>query len=183
MGVLWRNNIDTVRLFGIQHGLEIMEGSCPRKSFCRFSHRRRIVVGKADDPGLGAATPGLLMKPAKIAKTNDCHGETHAKSASPERMASAIVRPIAVVPCCPSMSYERIFPEPKAMSTLRSIARAARSKASLCCRSPSHSSIIAADKIIAVGLAIPFPEMSGAEPWLGWKTPWSSPISAEGAKP
>ena len=51
--------------------------------------------------------------------------------------------------------------------TLRSIAAAASRAFSLPCRSPSQSSIMAVDRIMAVGLAMPCPAMSGAEPWLG----------------
>src|SRR5437016_5678505 len=35
---------------------------------------------------------------------------------------------------------------------------------------PSHSSIMAADRMAATGLAIPCPAISGAEPCDGWKT-------------
>ena len=34
-----------------------------------------------------------------------------------------------------------------------------------------------------MGLALPCPAMSGALPWAGWNTAWSSPMSADGAKP
>ena len=48
---------------------------------------------------------------------------------------------------------------------------------------PSQSSIIAAERIVATGLAMPWPAMSGADPWDGWKTAYRSPMSAEGAMP
>ena len=51
------------------------------------------------------------------------------------------------------------------------------------CLSASQSSIIAADRIIPVGLALPCPMMSGAVPWQGWNTAWRSPMSADGAMP
>src|SRR5215469_3225643 len=38
---------------------------------------------------------------------------------------------------------------------------------------------MAAERIIAVGLARPLPIMSGAVPWQGWKTAWVSPNLAE----
>ena len=42
---------------------------------------------------------------------------------------------------------------------------------------------MARERTAATGLAIPFPAMSGAVPWAGWKTAWASPMSAEGAMP
>ena len=41
----------------------------------------------------------------------------------------------------------------------------------------------AADRIAAIGLAMPLPAMSGAVPCAGWKTAWRSPMSADGAMP
>ena len=64
-----------------------------------------------------------------------------------------------------------------------SMARAAWVADGLAWVSPSQSSIMAVERIMAVGLAMPWPAMSGAVPWLGWKTACLSPMSAEGAKP
>src|SRR5215204_4869003 len=107
----------------------------------------------------------------------------HAGSASPERIASATARPIATVPSLPPMSCERTRASPKARSMLVSIARAASRASSLPWRSASQSSISAVERIIAVGLAMPRPAISGPVPWLGWNSPCLSPMSAEGAKP
>jgi len=50
--------------------------------------------------------------------------------------------------------------------------------------SASHSSIIAADRIIDGRMpALSPPMMSGAVPWHGWNTAWRSPMSADGAMP
>ena len=48
---------------------------------------------------------------------------------------------------------------------------------------PSQSSIMAALKMVASGLARPLPAMVGAEPCEGWNTPWSAPMSPDGARP
>ncbi len=44
----------------------------------------------------------------------------------------------------------------------------AASSAAPASRSPRKSSIIAADQISAIGLAMPCPAMSGADPWIAW---------------
>src|SRR5882757_7925952 len=61
---------------------------------------------------------------------------------------------------------------------MRSPASAAPSRP---CLSASQSSIIAAERIMPVGLALPCPMMSGAVPWHGWNTAWRSPMSAHAA--
>ncbi len=61
-------------------------------------------------------------------------------------------------------------------STAASMRRAAS-------RSPTYWSIIAAERMSAVGLATPFPAMSGALPWTASKTAHSSPMLAPGTTP
>ena len=46
-----------------------------------------------------------------------------------------------------------------------------------------QSIIIAADRIVAMGFALPCPAMSGAVPCAGWNTAQLSPMSADGAIP
>ena len=63
------------------------------------------------------------------------------------------------------------------------MARAPSASAASACRTDSQSSIMATDSSIALGLAMPWPAMSGAVPCAGWNTAWWSPMSPEGAMP
>ncbi len=49
--------------------------------------------------------------------------------------------------------------------------------------SPIQSSIILAARIVAMGLTLYIPEYFGAEPWVGSKTPYLSPMLPLQAKP
>ncbi len=49
--------------------------------------------------------------------------------------------------------------------------------------SPSQSSIILADRMVAIGFTLYWPAYFGALPWLGSNTPSLSPMLAEHAKP
>ena len=74
------------------------------------------------------------------------------------RMAS----PNSTVVAWPPRSRVRTRPSASTASTAPVTARAASF-------SPSQSSIICTARIVAIGLAIPRPAMSGAEPWMGSK--------------
>jgi TRAP-type C4-dicarboxylate transport system substrate-binding protein len=95
---------------------------------------------------------------------------------------SATAFAATAVPSRPPRSGVR-SPEAKAASTAAAGSLAASAKRSPVPRAASQSSIIAAESSVAVGLARPLSAMSGAVPCAGWNTAWSSPISAEGAKP
>ena len=76
------------------------------------------------------------------------------------------------------MSYVRTFPS----STTLAMARRIFSALAV---SPTWSSIMTAERIIAIGFTIEGSSFSyfGAEPWVGSKTATSSPMFAEHAKP
>src|SRR5882724_4442659 len=92
---------------------------------------------------------------------------------------SATALPHAVVSAFPPRSRVRSVRSPR----VRSIAATIESAA---CFSPRCSSIIAPDQIMPIGLAMPWPAMSGAEPCTGSNTDGKSPgglMLPDGAMP
>src|SRR5688572_7231957 len=137
----------------------------------------RIPVAPADELGsVRQRAPAGDMKLAEVARAHAGHTQAL------HRLESTASR-IARVPALPPNSNGTTFLEANTSSTARSIFLAASASAGLPARSASQSSIIAAERMHAVGLALLCPKMSGAEPWQGWKSAWSSPMSPEGAMP
>ena len=83
----------------------------------------------------------------------------------------------------PPVSVVRASPDIKVLLVERLIRLAASIRKLSLFFCPSHSSIQAPDRIVAIGLAMPLPAMSGAVPWDAWKYPNLSPISAAAAIP
>ena len=91
-------------------------------------------------------------------------------------MQEAMASPTSAVLEHPPMSGVRI-------SLSSSTLQAASSMRSASSASPSHSSISFADRIEAIGLAMPLPAMSNAVPCIGSKNPNLLPMHADGAMP
>src|SRR6185503_20598021 len=95
------------------------------------------------------------------------HAEAFLLLPSPSAPVTRVM--ISAVPALPPFSQLTRSPGAKA-AAMAAVRRCdAWPSAALPLRSPSQSSIIAADSSMAAGLARPLPMMSGPVPWQGWK--------------
>ena len=92
-------------------------------------------------------------------------------------MISCVISPVEIYASPRAMSAVRT-PSSKVLSTAFSITSASS-------ESPKEKrSIIAAERIVAIGFARPFPAISGADPWIGsYKPHVADPIDADASSP
>src|ERR1019366_56229 len=119
--------------------------------------------------------------PLQITHLSDWDGTDYSRVSRP--ICSPIAAVKAFVPSWPPRSLVRRPGSFSTSSTARSIMRAPLASGSFPCFRASQSSNSAAERINDVGLALSWPEMSGAEPCCAWAMQCKSPALIEAPKP
>ena len=164
LGYRWQDDIEQVRLRLGQHVGQVVKSG--QGGGARLGD---VAVAGTDKLHLGHARPTAVMELAEIAR---------ADAGDPQGAGSGHARSIATRTACAACTVEAVPPMSGVAVSPLAITASTPSRSRVAsavivgtsCRNASQSSIIAADRIIASGLAMPWPAMSGAEPWQGWNT-------------
>src|SRR5664280_1125343 len=147
------NNVHEIRFKLVEHFGSIAEDLRNGPTGGSLGRPSSIEIAEANQLYAVQSRPCVIVKLAEIPCTNRCHAQFIHILLFRIACMTAVVT--SLVPAVPPNSNVFNFPSANAVSTASRMRAPALIVLALSCRAPSHSSIIAPDKNMAVGFALP----------------------------